>query len=71
MKPRTDFQTQPAFSTVTPREALTANRYADPIEHAAELERHARIPERLMLFAAGVFVGWITLAPLLTWIKGL
>lgn len=48
----------------TPRTSQSPAQYAQWL-HAEELEHHARWPERVMLFLAGVFVGGVLLSQIL------
>lgn len=48
----------------TPRTGQSPAEYAQPL-HAEELERHAKWPERVMLFLAGAFAAALLLISML------
>jgi hypothetical protein len=48
----------------TPRSGQSPAEYARAV-HAESLERHAKWPERIMLFAAGVCAGGVLLSSIL------
>lgn len=53
-----------------PRTAHDPGNY-NPIEHHVSLQAHAAPWDKVMLVLAGVFMGWISFAPFVNYLKGL
>lgn len=53
-----------------PRQSLDPSDF-NPIEHHVSLQAHAAPWDKAMLVLAGVFLGWISIAPLVNYLKGL